>query len=273
MRHVRYPRYVQFMLTLADLGIVAAVVTGLWAMSMSSLTIYLHRYLSHRSFELRAPGRATLRLFFMLSFLAQRREWVGVHRLHHRFADTTRDPHPAALLGPLRSFVLAPLLYHRAAKDPSRWEAVVGDLPRDRVDALHERVPFIGPVLTLLVGCLTLGPQIMLIAYAIHLVILEVALSSLTALTHTIGKSTDPSIPGRDSHILALVLWGEGYHNRHHAYPRSPFTAIGIAGFDLSYLVIVLMSKVGMAQLDGKARDNLRTALAGTPRGVRSTTR
>lgn len=232
-----------------DLRVAVAIAVALWCAATLTQNIYLHRYLSHQAFALSPAGRFLFRVLFCLLFWARRREWVGVHRLHHRTAGTPLDPHPAEAVGLVRSFVCGERMYQRAAKRESQWSPGTHDIVPDRIDRIHDRVPAGGllvmtPLLVLIVGASTA-----IAAVVLFQILLRLTFGGLVSFTHHIGRAR-LDVPGRDSHLVSILLLGEGYHANHHARPRSPNTAAGIRGIDFSYGVIVLLARLRLAQVN-----------------------
>jgi stearoyl-CoA desaturase (delta-9 desaturase) len=64
------------------------------------------------------------------------RQWVAVHRKHHAFTDTPRDPHSPVVLGYARVQFANALLYKKVARDPEQVARYARDLPADRWDRL-----------------------------------------------------------------------------------------------------------------------------------------
>jgi fatty-acid desaturase len=218
---------------------------ALWSMAMFSLTVYLHRYLAHRSFELNRAGRTISRGTFMFVLWTQRIPWIGIHRAHHRYAATDRDPHPVELLGAANAFVHAQRVYRTAVRSPDMWRVFVTDVAEDRLDRLHRRLPFLGPAVSVAVGSYFMGFRTFVGAYVVFVVMLQLTFSALLSMTHSVGAKPT-SAPGRNSHVLGVLLWGEGYHHNHHRHPRRPTTLDGW-GLDFAYIVVRALVLVRLA--------------------------
>ena len=123
--------------------LLGAVLLGLLLAQIALLltTVYLHRSLAHRSVRL-APGveRACRGLLWILVGIRPR-QWVAVHRKHHAFTDTPRDPHSPLVLGFSRVLFANALLYRNAARDPTTTARYARDIPGDRWDHMLLTTP------------------------------------------------------------------------------------------------------------------------------------
>ena len=193
-----------------------ALVLGCYGLMMGcGITVTLHRYLSHRSFEFRHPA---LKLFFLAcatwALVGPPLGWAMVHRDHHRFPDTERDPHSPHVLGfaqvqwlPMFARVARPQIKDLLA-DP-----LVMFLSRHYF-ALHAALF----VLLALAGerwlvCLYLAPA----ALAWNMG------SFVNTLNHMIGyRNFDTADRSTNHAVLGYLTFGEGWHNNHHHQPASP---------------------------------------------------
>jgi stearoyl-CoA desaturase (delta-9 desaturase) len=228
---------------------VSLIAVTVWAVDMYLLVIYLHRCLSHNAFRMRRPLDVATRVLCMLRFNFDRREWAGVHRLHHRYATTPRDPHPVEELSFARALTTSEYVYIREAHRPETWSHLVRDIPVTWTDRLHDLYRPAGLLVVTAAGCALFGVETFLCAALIEQLMIHGTFAMLVALTHKIGKQPRP-VPGRDSHLLSIVLWGEGYHNNHHFRPRSPDTARGIRGLDIGYIAIRILVGLRLADFN-----------------------
>ena len=83
------------------LPVLGAVLGGLLISQVALLvtTVYLHRCLAHRALRLSPGVRAACRVLIWAGTGTRPRQWVAVHRKHHAFTDTERDPHSPIILG------------------------------------------------------------------------------------------------------------------------------------------------------------------------------
>ena len=81
-------------------------------------SIYLHRGLAHRALTLHPLADFFFRIILWITTGQDRRQWVAVHRKHHAFTDTEKDPHSPLVHG-LWKIQLGNVYYYiREARNP-----------------------------------------------------------------------------------------------------------------------------------------------------------
>ncbi|HEU4700906.1 MAG TPA: fatty acid desaturase [Conexibacter sp.] len=236
--------------------VVMSTVTGL------GITIGYHRLLTHRAFE---TSRALRLLFTTAGAMAAQGPpiiWAAHHRRHHRVADKPGDPHsPYADHEPgLRG--AAKGLWHShlgwlfspdLTSDPVRYTP---DLLRDR-DLRFISRNFLWFVLAgmLLPGLIGLALTGTLAGFAtgvlwgglVRLFVGNHTTYAINSIGHYYGSRRFPtSDESRNVSWLALVSWGEAWHNNHHAFPRSASHGMRWYEVDVSAIAIRLMERLGL---------------------------
>ena len=211
-------------------------------------TIFLHRTATHRALVLHPAVAWVFRLSLWLTTGIATKEWVAVHRKHHAFTDQEGDPHSPLLMG-FWSVQLGNVFHYvRAAKN----KQVVERYARDMQDDVWDRLFFNHGTLGLAVGvvllCSILGIGWGLLAASIHAVMYVFVLSSsINGLCHTAGyKNFDNT--ATNIRLLALLTGGEGLHNNHHGFPRSPKFSFRRSEVDPAWPVIKLLISLRLAK-------------------------
>ena len=197
--------------------------------------IYCHRYLAHRAFRLR-PGLAlVLDTYFRVIVGTDPHSWAGVHRLHHRHADTPLDPHSPVQRRPITILTGTPYLFAVAKRR----------LPANRPAGL-----WIWSLRSLVVAfyLVTCGPVQVLVMLTVHLVLYMGFGGVINTVGHVYGSKPHPDFPGFDSAWLSLLLLGHGYHNSHHAHPAAPRTG----RLDPVWPLLKLGAALGQVGLSGQ---------------------
>lgn len=207
----------------------------LYVVRMFATTGIYHRLLTHRSYQAPAP------VLWMGSIVAAAAGqmgpswWKAHHMTHHQFSDQERDPH-----SPYQPF--------QGAK--GFWWSQVGwlfapeflpaklptDVENDVVLRIIDRLHFIP---TLALGALSyfLGGMEYLAAFFLSTTVLFHGVATVNSLTHTVG--TQPFITNDDSRnnwFVAIVAFGEGWHNLHHAFQSSARHGITLRRGQVAYL-------------------------------------
>jgi stearoyl-CoA desaturase (delta-9 desaturase) len=227
------------------LSLVVAIV--LIQVAVFGTTIYLHRTATHRALTLHPAVAWLFRFSLWLTTGLCTKEWVAVHRKHHAFTDEEGDPHSPRLMGFWSVQLGNVFLYLKEAKNP----AVLERYARDITDDWSERVLFRRGWLGLTIGtvslCVIIGTGPALLAAGIHATMYVFVLSSsINGLCHAVGyKNFDNT--ATNLRFLALLTGGEGLHNNHHSFPRSPKFSFRASEIDPAWPVIKLLVALKLA--------------------------
>ena len=234
--------------------LVAAI---LYVVRMLAITGFYHRYFSHKSFK---TSRATQFVFAILGASAGQRGplwWASHHRHHHIHSDEQEDAHSPKQHGFLWSHIG---WFTSNSNFPPKFDRIP-DLVKfkelvwlDRFDAL---VPVVlaaslyalGELFSIYIPSLeTSGAQMLVWGFFISTVFLYHATYTVNSLAHLIGKRRyNTKDDSRNSLLIALITCGEGWHNNHHAFPKSARHGLRPWEFDMTWLLICLLSKLGLA--------------------------
>lgn len=187
------------------IGICSAVVTAVVT------ELYAHRCLAHRAFRVRPAFGLVLDTYFRVIVGTDPETWAEVHRIHHRYADTPRDPHSPIERPPLAVLFGSPYLFAKAR--PRATEA-----RRPRRGILLIRALVVAFYLAVF------GPGQVVIMLVVHLVGYLGIMGLVNTVGHLYGRKPHPDSPGYDLAWLAIPLLGHGYHNSHHAHPAAART-------------------------------------------------
>ena len=265
--HIDWLRAVPFVaLHLACIGVLwvgvspsaLGVAGALYAVRMFALTGFYHRYFSHRSFR---TSRGVQFVFALIGASCVQRGplwWAAHHRNHHRHADTTRDPHSPGLYGFLWSHAGWFLTPRNFRTDLSR----VPDLAKFPELRVLDRYDTLVPVLLALAlyalgvllqhvapGLGTSGGQMLIWGFFVSTVVLFHATVTINSLAHRYGmRRYDTHDDSRNNVWLALLTFGEGWHNNHHFFPGSSRQGFRWWEIDITWYGLRLMAMLGLVQ-------------------------
>ncbi len=228
------------------LSLVAAAI--LVQVAVFSTTIFLHRTATHRALVLHPAVAWMFRFALWITTGLSTREWVAVHRKHHAFTDQEGDPHSPALMG-FWSVQLGNVFHYvKEAKNKDVIERYARDIQQDVWDRLFFNHGLYGPIAGTIALCLVMGLGWGLLAAGIHAVVYVFVLSSsINGLCHHVGyKNFDNT--ATNIRLLALLTGGEGLHNNHHGYPRSPKFSFRTSEIDPAWPIIKLLIGLGLAK-------------------------
>ncbi|MEX0653187.1 MAG: fatty acid desaturase [Phycisphaeraceae bacterium] len=225
----------------------------LWVSGGLGVTLGFHRLLTHRSFRTPKWLEYTLSVCGCLAWQGAPANWVGVHRLHHKHADSDHDPH-----SPKHGFTWAHILWTLHERvEGIRGVDAARDLMRDRgmrwINRYYWFPQFVLAALLFGLGWIIGGPWLGLswIVWGVALRTVVVFHSTwfVNSAAHTWGYQNYPDTGEHSTNLwwVALLSFGEGWHNNHHAHPRS--AAHGLRRFELdpTWWTIKALSWVGLA--------------------------
>jgi stearoyl-CoA desaturase (delta-9 desaturase) len=213
-----------------------------------STTIYLHRTATHKALVLHPAVEGMFKFVLWMTTGLLTKEWVAVHRKHHAFTDEEGDPHSPALEGFWRVQLGNVYYYMREVKNTDVVERYARDIKEGWWDRHVYKHGWLGLVIGTAMLCAILGLWWGLLAAGVHAVMYVFVLSSsINGLCHHVGyrnfKNTATNI-----RFIALLTGGEGLHNNHHEYPRSPKFSWRASEFDPAWLVIKLLIALKLAK-------------------------
>ncbi len=229
--------------------VVALIVSSLVTqVAVFSTTIYLHRAATHRAVVLHPGVEWFFRFAIWVTTGIVPAEWVAVHRKHHVFTDEEGDPHSPVLEGFWEVQWGNVFYYIRALKDRSIVSKYARDMKKDAWDRLFFSHGFVGPTLGTIGLCLVLGIGWGLFAAGLHAFLYVFVLSSsINGLCHHVGYKNF-SNTATNIQFIAWLTGGEGLHNNHHGFPRSPKFSFRPSEFDPAWPVIRLLARLKLAK-------------------------
>jgi stearoyl-CoA desaturase (delta-9 desaturase) len=233
------------------------VLTGL------GVTVGFHRLFTHRSFKARPVVRGILAALGSAAIEGPVISWVADHRKHHAFADQPGDPHSPHVnhgvgwAGALRGLLHAHvgwLFRHDQRAARSRYTP---DLLRDPVICFVDRTFIVWALGGLALafglgvaigGTVAAGLTGLLWGGGVRLFVLHHVTYSINSICHVFGRRRF-STPDESRNVswLALLSFGEAWHNNHHAFPTSARHGLGRWQLDPSALVIRGLEVTGLA--------------------------
>lgn len=229
----------------------------------ASISIGYHRLFTHRSFQTYQPIRYALATLGTMSAQGGPILWVAQHRMHHAFTDKQGDPHspiygreetPKGIIKALWHAHVGHFLQKQSqAIQPHRYAA---DLEREKYLCMLEKnlefFYFLGLALPFLIGALATqslfgGLTGLLWGGLVRIFVMSNAVSAVNSLGHTFGKqSFKTGDSSRNIALLALLTFGDSWHNNHHAFPTSARHGFRWWEIDISWQIILCMEKLGL---------------------------
>ena len=222
-----------------------------FAASSMSITLGYHRLFSHMAFKAKWPVKLGVLVFGASAFEGSALEWCTDHRRHHKFVDHDDDPYDIT-----KGFFHAHMGWLLFKLRPIPPMDNVPDLLADRMVMFqHRHFPLIGAIVNLVcvpaIGWLWGGWQsalgALLIGSVLRVVLVEHSTFCINSFCHMIGtRPYSTRCSARNSWIMALFTFGEGYHNYHHEFQHDYRNGVKPWQFDPTKWAIWAMSKVGL---------------------------
>jgi len=192
-----------------------------WATGSLGITLGYHRYLSHKSLKLRAPAKFLTLLCGSLSGEGSPLVWAATHRLHHQKSDQEGDPH-SPLDGPWWSHIWWLFAARTPAQRDMLFARFAPDLTRDKMIMFFERTYVHTLILSGIVLYALGGWSWVLWGLCFRMVAMYHSTWFVNSATHLWGYRTyETRDESRNLWWVALLSYGEGWHNNHHAHPHT----------------------------------------------------
>ncbi|KTD26902.1 fatty acid desaturase [Legionella israelensis] len=241
--------------------------------TIASVTIYLHRYQTHRALTLHPVISHFFRFWLWLTTGMVTAEWVAIHRKHHATTDATGDPHSPTIFGLKKVFWEVPELYREAAKDKCMIEKYSHGTPKDWIERqLYSRHSGKGVLIMLLLDMLLFGiPGITI--WAIQMLWIPISAGVVNGIGHYWGYRNF-ECPDASTNVIpwGFFIGGEELHNNHHTFASSAKFSVKWWEFDLGWMYIRCLSFLRLAKIkklppklrseEGKCQIDLETAKA-----------
>jgi stearoyl-CoA desaturase (delta-9 desaturase) len=243
----------------ADLVVlgIGYTVTGL------AVSVGFHRLFAHRSFETNRPARVTFAILGCMAGQGGVTRWVAVHRRHHANTDKAGDPHSPILSGTgirgaLRGLWHSAIGWHVGTRERTSYRHFAPDIVNDPILQVIDRYYFVWlgislVVPTLLGGLVGLSWRGALLGFLwgglIRLCLYQHATYSVNSICHFFGSRPFATHDASTNNlIVAILVFGEGWHNNHHAFPSAARNGFAWWQIDVSAYVILLLKALGLAR-------------------------
>ena len=243
-------------------AVTAAIALVFYVFSGMGVTVGFHRLFTHRSFEASRGLKLALAIGGSMAVQGSILSWVAAHRRHHAYSDREGDPHSPHLdEGPGLGGVIRGLWHAHIGwltspekTDIERWAP---DLLKDpdlvKIDRWFPRLTIISFALPAVVGLaitrsLWGGIAAFIWGSLVRVFFLHHVTWSINSICHFYGERPFKSLDfSTNNWVLAIISFGESWHNNHHAFPTSARHGIGRGQIDVSAGLISLFEKLHLA--------------------------
>lgn len=188
------------------------------------VTLYLHRGQAHRGLIFNPILSHFMRFWLWLTTGMVTKQWVAIHRKHHRFTELEGDPHSPHIYGIKTVLWKGAFLYHTASKDRAMVQSYGAGTPDDWIERnLYTPHSQLGVWILLVINLLLFGLWGWLVWLVQIIWIPFWAAGVVNGLGHWWGyRNTNTNDKSTNLIPWGIVIGGEELHNNHHADPASP---------------------------------------------------
>lgn len=223
--------------------------------TIAAVTLFLHRAQAHKAIELHPLLSHFFRFWLWLTTGMITREWVAIHRKHHAYVETERDPHSPQTRGIRTVLWRGAELYMQEAGNRDTIERFGRGTPDDWLERnLYARFSLLGVSLLLIVELALFGFAGIAIWGVQMLWIPFWAAGVINGLGHYWGyRNYETDDASRNLVPVALFIGGEELHNNHHAYAGSARFSLRPWELDIGWLYIRTLRLLRLAQVRREA--------------------
>jgi stearoyl-CoA desaturase (Delta-9 desaturase) len=219
--------------------------------TIAGVTIFLHRSQAHRALDLHAIPSHFFRFWLWLGTGMVTKEWVAIHRKHHAKCETEEDPHSPQTRGIETVLWRGAELYRAEAKNQETLAKYGHGTPNDWIERnLYTRYSWEGVGLMLILNLALFG-AVGAAVWAVQMLWIPItAAGIINGIGHYWGYRNFEA-PDASTNISpwGILIGGEELHNNHHTYPTSAKFSVKPYEFDLGWLYISLMQRIGWAKV------------------------
>ncbi len=225
-----------------------AMLVGNWIVGSLGIGLGYHRLLTHRSFKAPKWLEYTLTIFGAMAIQDDAPKWVATHRIHHKFVETDQDPHstrPGFWWAHIGWIVRGTANDH----DQMTLKKYVPDLVKDKFHTTLARFYYL-PIIISAFILFTLGGWGMVFwGVFVRVVVGWHTTWFVNSLSHLFGKRRfETADDSTNNWFVAILTFGEGWHNNHHDSPTRARHGLTWYEFDMNWLTIQIFKKLGWAK-------------------------
>jgi len=215
------------------------------------VTLFLHRGQAHKGIVFHPILSHFMRFWLWLTTGMITKQWVAIHRKHHRLTDRTGDPHSPHVFGIWKVLFGGAFLYASAAKDKAVLAQYGIGTPDDWIEnKLYTPYNYLGILIMLWIDLQLFG-TLGLLVWATQMIWIPFwAAGVINGLGHWIGYRNGETNDGSRNIVpIDIIVGGECLHNNHHLDPANPKLSKRWFEFDIGWMWFKIFQTLKLVKL------------------------
>ncbi len=215
------------------------------------VTVFLHRGQAHKGLIFNPILSHFMRFWLWLTTGMVTKQWVAIHRKHHKDCDLAGDPHSPHIYGIWNILFKGVSYYYRAGKDASMVISYGKGTPNDWIERkLYTPYNHYGILLMLAIDLILFGPW-GLVIWGVQMIWIPFwAAGVVNGIGHWWGyRNGNTKDYSRNISPIGIIIGGEELHNNHHLDPANPRLSKRWFELDMGYIYIQLFRVFGLLKL------------------------
>lgn len=215
------------------------------------VTLFLHRGQAHRGIEFHPVMEHVMRFWLWLTTGMVTKEWVAVHRKHHRFCEKNEDPHSPHVYGIWKVLFGGAFLYADATKDKEMIKQYGVGTPDDWIEKnLYSKYQLHGVFLLLIINTFLFNGWGIVIWLVQMAWIPFWAAGVVNGIGHWFGyRNSETKDKSKNIIPFGFIIGGEELHNNHHDSPASPKLSQKWWEIDIGWFWLKILIHMNLAKL------------------------
>lgn len=214
-----------------------------------SVTLYLHRHSAHRALDLHPAVQHFFRFWLWMTTGMTTKAWTAIHRKHHAKCERAEDPHSPQIFGLRKVMWQGAELYRAEASNEETLRRYGHGTPDDWVERhVYSRWSVLGVSLMLVIDLVLFG-ALGAALWAMQMAWIPFwAAGIVNGVGHYWGyRNFEAQDASTNLVPWGILIGGEELHNNHHTYPTSARFSVKPYEFDIGWMYITLLGKLGLA--------------------------
>ncbi len=219
--------------------------------TIAGVTIFLHRHQAHRALDLHPVVSHFFRFWLWLTTGMVTKEWAAIHRKHHAKVETPDDPHSPQQWGIKKVLWDGTSLYRTEAKNQETIAKYGHGTPDDWLERnVYKGRQSLGIGLMFVIDVVLFGP-VGITIWAVQMAWIPFfAAGVINGIGHYWGyRNYEVQDASRNIVPWGILIGGEELHNNHHTFPSSAKLSSKRWEFDIGWLYIRLLERIGAARV------------------------